>query len=432
MSKNDKSFELNTHEYHGGKLVLYQRHDHKNPRWQARIKIPQSTGYEIFSTKEKDLSNAKRIAEQKLFQLTAASATGQTLKKSIKIKPAITKYLDDYKTVAPSTKRYEDQKLVLETYFLPFFLQHEKKTQVGEINKSTFNNYLIWRASNYQRKKPTNSYLRKEVMGIRRFYNWCVDKDYVDELRKKIDLPKAEINRRPHFTEDEYLSLTRFMKKWENEAIIKLKDGTEKKMPWWRDRFLLRRYILILANTGMRTSEARFLRWGDISDDVRNEDGKDTTYIYMKVSGKTGGREITCMNTDTIEKSLNELAELQLTERGKDPKRNDYVFASSDGKPITSFKTALTKLLKNANLLTTLNGEKRTGYSFRHTYATFRLNNGVDLHDLAKNMGTSTQLLESTYYHAIARSRSKQLTQTRTERPYRADQEIKLRCLTFK
>jgi len=41
--------------------------------------------------------------------------------------------------------------------------------------------------------------------------------------------------------------------------------------------------------------------------------------------------------------------------------------------------------------------EERTLYSLRHTYATLALMNGIGVHELAKQMGTSVNMLERHY-----------------------------------
>jgi hypothetical protein len=43
--------------------------------------------------------------------------------------------------------------------------------------------------------------------------------------------------------------------------------------------------------------------------------------------------------------------------------------------------------------------KRRSVYCFRHTYATFRLMEGVDIYFLAKQMGTSVQMIETHYGH---------------------------------
>ena len=41
----------------------------------------------------------------------------------------------------------------------------------------------------------------------------------------------------------------------------------------------------------------------------------------------------------------------------------------------------------------------RSTYCFRHTYATLRLHEGVDVYFLAEQMGTSVHMIESHYGH---------------------------------
>ncbi len=61
---------------------------------------------------------------------------------------------------------------------------------------------------------------------------------------------------------------------------------------------------------------------------------------------------------------------------------------------VSSFKW----LMKDCGLLASSTGANRTLYSFRHTYATFSLVEwGMDIHTLAKQMGTSVQMLERFY-----------------------------------
>jgi len=43
--------------------------------------------------------------------------------------------------------------------------------------------------------------------------------------------------------------------------------------------------------------------------------------------------------------------------------------------------------------------KRRTTYCFRHTYATFRLTEGVDVYFLSKQMGTSVKMIEDHYGH---------------------------------
>ena len=55
-------------------------------------------------------------------------------------------------------------------------------------------------------------------------------------------------------------------------------------------------------------------------------------------------------------------------------------------------------------------GENRTIYSFRHTYATERLTQGVTYEDLALNMGTSYEQIRKHYSHVVPQQRADAIT----------------------
>jgi integrase len=55
------------------------------------------------------------------------------------------------------------------------------------------------------------------------------------------------------------------------------------------------------------------------------------------------------------------------------------------------------RLMKDSELWIDHAGQKRTLYSLRHTYATFALADGVDIHTLARQMGTSVGMIERHY-----------------------------------
>jgi integrase len=77
---------------------------------------------------------------------------------------------------------------------------------------------------------------------------------------------------------------------------------------------------------------------------------------------------------------------------------------------VGSFKKSFISLLQSAGVEIDENGDKRTIYSLRHTYATFRLQEGVHQFVLAKNMGTSVAMLEKHYGHTSNVSSAAELT----------------------
>ncbi len=84
----------------------------------------------------------------------------------------------------------------------------------------------------------------------------------------------------------------------------------------------------------------------------------------------------------------------------KATKPDDSVFTTSTGEPAkTLYKNMIDDLLTQASLRDGSNGVPRSTYCFRHTYATFRLSEGVDVYFLAEQMGTSVKMIEDHYGH---------------------------------
>jgi integrase len=114
--------------------------------------------------------------------------------------------------------------------------------------------------------------------------------------------------------------------------------------------------------------------------------------------------------------------DLREAELGKKPDNDDYVFCNRDGTPVGSFKKSFESLLKAAGVETDSHGNRRTIYSLRHTYATFRLQEGVHQFILAKNMGTSTAMLEKHYGHTSNVASAAELTKGGT---FKGDKKAK-------
>jgi len=88
---------------------------------------------------------------------------------------------------------------------------------------------------------------------------------------------------------------------------------------------------------------------------------------------------------------------------------DDYVFCTEDGQMSrTLYYSLVERLLIDSGLQKSSSGSRRSTYCFRHTYATFRLTEGVDVYFLAKQMGTSVKMIEDHYGHitvpAVARA----------------------------
>ncbi|TAF38046.1 MAG: integrase [Alphaproteobacteria bacterium] len=137
--------------------------------------------------------------------------------------------------------------------------------------------------------------------------------------------------------------------------------------------------------------------------------------MVLTVSGKTGKREVVSASSE-IKKYLKRIHDLRIeeltTEDKPKPKLDpeSLVFCHKDGTEIGTFKKSFAALLKSARVERDTHGQVRTLYSLRHTYATFRLQNGVNHFTLATNMGTSVAMLEQYYGHTSNIASADELT----------------------
>ena len=124
--------------------------------------------------------------------------------------------------------------------------------------------------------------------------------------------------------------------------------------------------------------------------------------VRIRVSGKTGGRWLIAKHAavhalqrlharqrDVCEMSF----ETTLTTRVP-----HLLFRYSNGHQPHSLVGTFRKLMRDSGLLKNSEGQTRTLYSLRHTYATLALLEGnADIHTLAKQMGNSAAVIEQHY-----------------------------------
>lgn len=180
-------------------------------------------------------------------------------------------------------------------------------------------------------------------------------------------------------------------------------------------REVLREYVLILANTGMRHgTEAVNLRWRDISyyTDARTKE----RYFEFYPSGKTGQRGL--IARDGVYRFLERLRDMDDELRGMPLdeviaiRSDKYLFRDVDGNRVDAnqLRQAFRRLLDEKNLRVGSDGKTRSLYSLRHMYATRALLKGQDIYLLSVQMGTSVKMLEQHYSKLKARMRAEVLS----------------------
>ena len=95
------------------------------------------------------------------------------------------------------------------------------------------------------------------------------------------------------------------------------------------------------------------------------------------------------------------LYDLRSEECGGEPERNGLVVCHKDGVEVRTMKRSFNTLLAYAGILLERDGMARTIYSLRHFYATQRLSHETSPFLLAKQMGTSVEMLEKFYGQTV-------------------------------
>lgn len=361
-----------------GRVVLYKRPGLKNPKWQARVSVPNSKGYKIVSTKTANLVEAQVFAANLYEDLYYKVKAGGSIKsKSFK------QVFDEWSASTGKTGQtrnggsWDRTIKTLNTYAVDYF----RSKAIAEITSNDFSDYWDWRYKNYKRRPPTAATLRRECIAFSPLFQFARQKGHITEI-PDFNKPKAKLNRRSTFTDSEWRTFYTSARRW-------VKEGKTKST--YRERLVAQQYFLILANTGLRIGEFRNLRWSDLKS-VAIDGNKQ---LKGWVSGKTGMREFTFQ--PGAEVYVKRLYDLRREELGTNPEPDDLVICHRDGRPIQSLKVSFKSIMTFAKLPMIRNGISRSIYSLRHFYATKRLENEVSPFLLAKQMGTSVEMLEKFY-----------------------------------
>ena len=257
-------------------------------------------------------------------------------------------------------------------------------TQIHLVGQDRWAGYPTWRRENGKgrhRAQISDATIDFEMGAFNAAMNFAIRKRYVPANQRFEGKPKLKTRRRDEFTLEEYRKLHTAGRAW-------IKKATTAPGTWART--MCYNFMLIMCNTGMRPPEAKNLRWRDIMP-AKDRDGKEIVVLYVQGKGKS--RKL------VAPKSVGDYLD-RIRAISKATGQDDAVFTTISGKPAKYlFEDAVEKLLTSADVKIGPNGTPRSTYCFRHTYATFRLSEGVDVYILAEQMGTSVKMIEQHYGH---------------------------------
>lgn len=401
-----KGLIIQSRKFRDGAIYLYQRSDFKKPTWLCRVKRPNGNGYVTRSTRTGDEHQAYRFADN-LYHELIAEGYGKPRSIGKKIGPAIDSYI---KVLESQTARQSiHYKILLMKRVKPFM---GSKT-FDDLSTSLLNQLATFLKANTKSGLLSPNTVKRIFSDLKHFLQWCVEEGHLAALPK---FPKTSGDqaRRPHFNAAEWKKLLGAMAPYLQDS-----PGSVR-----RDRQLLLLYIVILAETGIRVGEARTLKWRDLRP-IDNNANPDAPNIALYVKGKTGIREVVAsgpMVRDAFFRVLR-MRRKDLKTEGTDIYEKDdvppdsYVFCDKHGTPIESFKKSFHTFIESVGLTVDTFGQRRTIYSLRHTYATSRIEAGVNHYVLAKNMGTSVPMLERFYGHSTNVGMVDELTRPKRKSP---------------
>ena len=368
-----------------GDVVLYKREN--SDKWQARYKLSDSKWHRI-STKERNLDFASKMACEAYdrARFLADEDIVITSKKFGAVAKAVADNLQAQLDGGKGKVVFHTYITVINKYLIPFF----KNYNINSIDYEALVKFDEWREKEME-KKPRASTITNHNTTLNKVLEYAVDMGYMSKVHiPKLQNDGSKSEPRPAFSKSEYKSLTSFMTAWCKKGHMqRTKDMRE----------LLRDYVLILANTGMRHgTEALGLKWKDIQ--WITTDGE--RYLQFTVSGKTRKRTLIARHNaqDYLERlQLRNDAIKKLSFDALIKKRvDDYVFKLRDGTTSKHLNGTFRHLMRDSGL--NKNGGNKTLYSLRHTYAHLAiLEENIDVYKLSKQMGTSVKMIEKYYGH---------------------------------
>ncbi len=356
------------HTILGGKVYVYKREN--SPVWQCSSYLDGRN--RRVSTKEESLSKAKDFAEDWYLELRAKRTRGELISERT-FTQTVERFVKEYEVITDGDRNevyVRGHKARLRNHLIPFF----GKMGLSQVTSGAVQDYRIFRLNddpNY--KPPARSTMHQEIVTLRQVLKTAVRHGWLNGL-PDLSEPYRKVQKVSHrawFSPDEYRQLytaTRAnIKKAGNSYHRDLAEQLHDK-------------ILFMANTGIRPDEANWLEYRDI--EIVEDDATGETILEIEVRGKRGVGY--CKSTMGAVRPFE-----RMVERNQ-PEPTNRLF------PV-DHKKQFNRILDEQGLKTDRQGNRRTLYSLRHSYISFRLLEGADIYQIAKNCRTSVEMIEKHY-----------------------------------
>jgi integrase len=367
-----------------GDLTLYKRPT--SNQWQCRFKLATGAWHSAST-------GSDQVAEATTQAIAIYETVRVKLASDLAVKTRTFRQLATQELAAaarivhanPNKRTHVDYIHIFTKYLIPFFGAY----QINDITQELVDDYAAWRIS--QMGKEPKSYTQRRHAGL---YKRVIERARAQGLIHQYrTVPLLEVagdkpEARPAFNQQEVNYLLEYMQDWERFGRNQRSNHM---------RRLCRVYVEFLLGTGIRQgTESMPIRWKSLQWHWIGQQ----RYLRVWVSGKTGPRYLIAKHF-VIEALERLIAWQALPYPNLDAviqaKLDSKVFVFPAGDAPHSLDSVFERLMVESGLFKDATGKNRTLYSLRHTYATFALAEGVDIHTLARQMGTSTLMIERHY-----------------------------------
>ena len=367
-----------------GKALLYKRP--QSVQWQVRFKLANNKWHST-TTNTTDIEQAKINAIVIIETVKIKTDAGLAITTRTFKQIALDEIANMSKALVNNIGRrcYRDYIFEINKYLIPFFGAYE----VEKITTEMLADFDAWRITEMG-KVPMASTKRNHASAYIRVVNLARERGCIAHIRAvPLLVSKGKRSQpRPAFTKVEIIEVISYTETWVKSSY------TERTRLM---RTLCIAYIEFLVNTGVRHgTEALRLRWKHLQWHwIGNK-----KYLRIWVSGKTGPRYLIAKHeVIKVFERLMRWHKLDYTNLNGliEAKLDKAIFCLPDNTQISNMENIFRNLMVRSSMRVDSGGQHRTLYSLRHTYATFALASGIDIHTLARQMGTSVGMIERHY-----------------------------------
>jgi integrase len=397
-------YQKNTEQITFGpyKGTLYRRVDVKNSSWFLSFYLRAEERHLRKSLRTDDVREARERAVKELIQILAKIETGQRILavSLADLRKRYGLYEEGLVTQGQISKNTLDNHSTRINHGLRFLAAVGKpvQTRISSLDGNIWNSYLEWRFADASSRGKTirRDVVRDELLTIRKMFLYAQDQKLC--LEKTVPrwtfTVEKEGPKRRRMTQRNYLDFLKCIHEWINEQ----KNPREK-----YNRLLLRHFVLIVANSGMRSGELFGLKNKDVVIrkeanecliTIRAETSKVRTSRQISFHGSYGGSVRRGTETNYLIRWIEEY------QTHREP--NDYVFSPMDKETRKDARDVYYhqyKVLRKR--LAKIGLDWFDTYHCRHWWITNRLLAGEPIHLVAKAAGTSVAEIESTYSHVL-------------------------------